>query len=453
MKEYDVIVIGAGEGLGAAFKAQAAGLKVALVDKGKLGGTCLNVGCIPSKMLIHCADVIATIQEASKLGIHADITGIDFEAIMQRMRNNVAQGRGYIEDALKESAGLDLYNAEAHFVSDYTLNVAGERIRGKKILIASGARPLIPPLKGLSSIEYLTNENVLELNRKPESMIIVGGGYIAVEYGHFFAAMGTKVTLLQHNHRLVPYEEPEISELLRKELSKRMAIQTGVDILEAGRSGGGYSVRFRQRDSGKEQQLTAEKIMVATGRISNADLLKVENTGVGTNASNFIKVDDYLATTKENIWAYGDAIGRQMFTHAGDKESGIAWHNANHDDKRKMNFNTVPHAVYTHPQIASIGLTEEQARKDHEVLVGKARYLDGAQGKAMMDVNGFAKVIVDKDTRLILGFHIVGPEASILIQEVINAVADERPMESITNAMHIFPALSEIITETLNNLE
>jgi mycothione reductase len=372
---------------------------------------------------------------------------------MQRMRDNVSQGRGYIEDAVKESEGLDFYNAEARFVSDYTLEVAGDRIRGKKILIASGARPLIPPLKGLSSIEYLTNENVLELNRKPESMIIVGGGYIAVEYGHFFAAMGTKVTLLQHDHRLVPYEEPEISELLRKELSKRMAIQTGVDILEAGRSGGGYSVRVRQRDSGKEQQLTAEKIMVATGRISNADLLKVENTGVGTNASNYIKVDDCLATTKENIWAYGDAIGRQMFTHAGDKESEIAWHNANHDDKRKMNFSAVPHAVYTHPQIASVGLTEEQARKDHEVFVGKARYSDVAKGKAMMDENGFAKAIVDKDTRLILGFHIVGPEASILIQEVVNAVADERPIETITGAMHIFPALSEIITETLNNLE
>ena len=265
--------------------------------------------------------------------------------------------------------------------------------------------------------------------------------------------MGTKVTLLQHNPRLVPNEEPEIAELLMKELGKRMDLQTGVDMLEVVSSGGGHAVRLKQRDSGKEQQVTAEKIMVAAGRISNADLLQVENTGVGTNASNYIKVDEYLATTRENVWAYGDAIGRQMFTHAGDKAAEIAWHNANHDDKRKMDFSIVPHAVYTRPQIASIGITEEQARKDYDVLVGKAMYSDVATGKAMMEENGFAKAIVDKDTRRILGFHIIGPEASILIQEVVNAIANKAPVESITGSMHIFPALSEIITETLNNLE
>ncbi len=453
MKEYDVIVIGAGEGLGIAFRAQSAGLRVALIDKGKLGGTCLNVGCIPSKILIHTADVITVIQEARKLGIDAKITRIDFGKIMQRMRENVDRGRGFIADAVKESENLDFYNTEARFIGDYTLETAGEQIRGKKIFIASGSRPLVPSSKGLDSINYLTNENVLALTRQPESIIILGGGYIAVEYGHFFAAMGTRVTILQHNGRLIPNEEPEISDLLMKELGKRMDVRTGIDIVEVARAGNSHTVRVKHRDTGEMNEYAAESMMIAAGRMSNADLLKVENTGVQKDASNYIKVDDSLLTTKENIWAFGDAIGKQMFTHAGDKEMEIAWHNSNNDDKRRMDFDIVPHAVYTHPQIASIGLTEGQARKDHNIMVGKAHYSDVAKGKAMMEENGFAKAIVDKETRRILGFHIIGPEANILIQEVVNAVANKMPVESITGSMHIFPALSEIITETLNNLE
>jgi len=453
MKQYDVIVIGAGEGLGAAFRAESAGLKVALVDKGRLGGTCLNVGCIPSKILIHCADVITAIQEAGKLGIHANIERIDFDAIMQRMRENVSRGRGFIKDSVSESGSLDFYNSEARFVSDYTLETAGEKIRGDRIFIASGSRPSVPSVRGLERLSYLTNETVLDLNRRPDSLIIIGGGYIAVEYGHFFAAMGTTVTIIQRNSRLLPNEEPEVSELLVAELGRRMQIITNVEILEAVGTERDVMVIVKQRDGSDEREISAESMMVAVGRVSNADLLMPGNTGVEINESGYIKVDDTLQTTKEKIWAYGDAIGRQMFTHAGDKEMEIAWHNANNDGKLRMDFGAVPHAVYTHPQIASIGMTEEQARRDHDVLVGRARYSDVAKGKAMLEENSFAKAIVDKKSRLILGFHIIGPEASILIQEVVNAVANRMPVESITNSMHIFPALPEIVTETFNNLE
>ena len=447
------MVIGAGEGLGIAFRAQAAGLKVALFDKGRLGGTCLNVGCIPSKILIHAADVIASIREASKLGIHATIKRIDFGAIMQRMRENVERGRGFIEGAIQDSEGLDFYNAEGRFIADYTMQIGGETISAKRIFIVSGSRPVVPFVKGLGDIDYLNNENVLALTKRPESIIIIGGGYIAVEYGHFFAAMGSRVTIIQHNRRLVPNEEPEVSDLLMNELGKRIDVVANADIVEVSRAGNINYVRFRNRDNGVEKEVGAERIMIAAGRMSNADLLDVWKTGVETNASRYIKVDDYLMTTKENIWAYGDAIGRQMFTHAGDKETEIAWHNANNSDKLKMDFGIVPHAVYTYPQIASIGLAEEQARKEFNVMVGRANYSDVAKGKAMMEEKGFAKAVVDKDTKRILGFHIIGPEASILIQEVVNAVANGMTVDSITGSMHIFPALSEIITETLNNLE
>jgi len=372
---------------------------------------------------------------------------------MERMRKAVREGQDYIKKEIEKSKNLDFYSHEAHFVEEYTLEIMNERIRGGKIFIVSGARPLIPPTKGLDKIAYLTNETVLELKRRPESMIIIGGGYIGAEYGHFFAAIGTKVAIVGRNERLVPNEEPEISDLLRKIMEQQMEIHTGTEVLDVTQSSDSYAVLVKNKKTGEEKQMKAEKIMVAVGRKSNADLLEVQNTGVETTEAGFIKVNDYLQTTKENIWALGDAIGKQMFTHAGDKEVGLAWHNAIQEKRMKMDFRIVPHAIFTYPQIASVGLTEVQARKEYGILVGRAKYSDIVKGEAMMEEESFAKAIVEKDTKKILGFHIIGPEASTLIQEVVNAIANEGNIESITNSMHIFSALSELITVTLSNLE
>ncbi|MGE5237826.1 MAG: dihydrolipoyl dehydrogenase [Chloroflexota bacterium] len=454
MKRYDVVVVGAGDvGLGIAFKASSAVSKVALIDKGNLGGTCVNYGCVPSKTLIHTADRIVEIKEAAKLGIRAEITDVDFGAVMERMRKAVTGGRNGIRDAIEATENIHFYNSECHFIDERTLDVGGERIRGTKIFIASGSRPSIPPLKGLDAIRYLTNESLLEIEKRPESIIIIGGGYIGVEYSHFFSALGTRVTILQRNLRLVPNEDAEVSDLLRGEIAKRVDLHLGVETREVRLSGNGYTVVAKDLSSGEERELSAETVMVATGRRSNADRLKVQNAGIETDRANFIKIDDYLQTNKKHIWALGDAIGRAMFTHAGDKEAEIAWHNATHRKKLKFDFQSVPHAVFTHPQIAAVGLTEEQARKDHEVLVGRAKYSDTVMGEAMMEGEGFAKAIVEKNTYRILGFHIIGPHAAILIQEVVNAVINKSDVRSITGCMHIFPALSDLITETLSNLD
>jgi len=453
MKEYDVVVTGAGDvGLGIVFKALADNMRVALIEKGDVGGTCVNVGCVPSKTLICAADKVMEIREAEKLGITAAVRGIDFEAVMKRMREAVNFGRDSIKEALEGEGNLDFYHSEGRFVEDYTLETGGNRIRGEKIFIASGTRPFIPPIKGLDGLEYLTNESLLKLERRPESVIIVGGGYIGVEYAHFFEAMGSKVTIVESGPSLVVHEEPEVSELLIKELQVRMKVLTGAEVVEVRGGKGGYRVLARSGDRG-EEELDGEELLIAVGRKSNADLLEVEKTGVQTGKSDFIEVDDYLETSRENIWALGDAIGRQMFTHAGDKEAEVAWHNATHEEKLRMDFINVPHAVFTWPQIASVGLTEKEALKNHTVLVGRAKYSDTVKGSAMVEREGFAKAVVEKETGRILGFHIIGPYAPVLIQEVVNAMIHDNDISYITGSMHIFPALSELITETLDNLE
>jgi mycothione reductase len=453
MKQYDVIVIGSGCGMIIVEEALAHDLNVALVDKGPLGGTCANLGCIPSKMLILAADRITEIQEAKKLGIEAEIRNIDFNFIMERMRKSVRENQEHMKQGISHAENLGFYEGEGYFVDDYIIEVNGEKIRGDKIFIASGSRTLIPPIKGLDSVDFLTNETVLQLKDRPESLIIIGGGYIAVEYGHFFAAMGMKVTIVEMADRFVLSEEPEIAEVLKKELGRRMDVYTDVRAEEMKENGHGVTVIATDEKNGAKKEFTAQSILVAVGRRSNADLLRVENTGVEVDKRGFVKVNEYLETAKKNIFAVGDINGQQMFTHVANVEASLAADNAIHGGKAKMDYSAAPHAVYSHPQIASVGMTEEAARKAHKVLVGKAEYSNVAQGEAMMEEKGFAKAIVEADTGKILGFHIIGPYAPILIQEVINAMASGGGIDQIQKGMHIHPAITELIPVVLNNLE
>ena len=453
MEKYDVIAIGSGSGMVVVEEALSHGLKVALVDRGPTGGTCLNTGCIPSKMLIYTADRIIEAQDAKKLGVVANIKNIDFKFIMERMRKNISGYRGRMREGLSEVKNLDFYQGEAHFVQDYTLEVNSKTISGNKICIASGSRTSIPPIKGLKDAGYLTNETVLQLKERPKSIIIIGGGYIAVEYSHFFASIGTKVTILEMAGRLILSEEPAISELIKKKLSRRMEIHTNALAEEVKTKNDNCVVVAKDANTGELKEFMAQKVLVAVGRRSNADLLKVENTGVDTDSRGYIKVDDYMETSKKNIFAVGDANGQQMFTHVANREAGVAANNILHDSREKMNYGAAPHAVYSHPQIASVGLTEESAKKDHTILVGIAKYSDIAKGEAMMEEDSFAKAIVDKETEKILGFHIIGPNAPELIQEVVNTMESGGTINNIMSGMHIHPALSELIQQALANLE
>jgi len=453
MKSYDVMVIGSGCGAAISEEAAPRGLRVAMVDRGPLlGGTCLNWGCIPSKMLIYAADRIVEIQDAAKLGIEARIENIDFRSIMERMRKSRRESQRDIRAGIEQLENLDFYEGEGHFVDEYVLEVNGEKLKGEKVFIASGSRPLIPPIEGLARVPYLTNETALELDDRPDSLIIIGGGYIAVEYGHFFAAVGTRVTILEMADRLVLSEEPEISDVLKQELSKRMVVRTNAQAKEVKALHNGVSVTTVDRRNGQQSESSAQQLMMAVGRRSNADLLEVSNTGIELDNRGFIKVNEYMETSKKNIYAIGDANGQQMFTHMANSEASIAARNAFHGARLKVDYTAVPHAVYSHPQIASVGLREEQARQDHEILVGRTKYFDIAKGEAMLEEVGYAKVILERGTDKILGFHIIGPYAPELIQEVVNAMTSGDNIEEINRGIHIHPALSELVPAALGSL-
>jgi mycothione reductase len=454
MEHFDVVVIGSGSGMIVASVAVDSGFKTALIENGPMGGTCLNRGCVPSKILIHPADLATMIREADRLGINAQVNSIVFSNIMERMREVVNEDSSSQQRAVEATPNLTWFRETCEFTGDYTIQTGKQPITAEMIFIVSGARPGIPPIKGIENVDYLTSDTVLELERPPKSIIIMGGGYIGVEFGHFFAGIGTQTTIIQRPNRIMPNEEQEISQLLKSELSKRMDIFTSHEALEVNEANGVKTVKARNREDGTFKEFSAEALMIAAGRVPNSDLLKPEKTGVKLDEHGFIKVDEYLETNKKRIWAFGDAIGKHMFKHVANYEAGIAWHNATHDHKVKMDYSVAPHAVFTYPQVATVGLKEEEARQlGYKILIGKALYKDTAMGAALGKPEGFVKVIVENQTGRILGAHIIGPEASVLIQEVINAMNTEsRSFSPIARAMHIHPALNEVVQQAFGNL-
>lgn len=451
--DYDAIVVGSGSGMFVVYEAVFRGLRVALVDKGPLGGTCPNLGCIPSKMLMFPADRIVEIRDAAKLGIEATVRHIDFGLIMDRMRKSVEEAERQLAESVMALQGMDLHEGAGRFVGHKTIEVNGTTLRSDKIFVATGSRPFIPDVPGLGGIDYLTTESLLNLTARPRTLAILGGGYIGVEYAHFFSAMGTSVTLIEAADRLVPGEEPEIAALLLRALRTRMQVLTDIEVERIDKGLRDIRLLVRERGSGARFSVTADTVMLATGRRSNADLLEVDKTGIATDSRGFIPVDEYLATNVPGIYAIGDANGKYMFRHIANIEASLAARNALTGRREAMDYSAAPHAVFSYPQIAAVGLTAADARKDHNILVGTSRYMDTAEGEAMMETDGFAKAVVDRDTRRILGFHVIGPHAPSLVQEVINAMASGGHIEEIERGIHIHPALPELVQAAFRSLQ
>jgi dihydrolipoamide dehydrogenase len=458
MKEYDLISVGTGSGmeLVEAMIQSKPDIKVAVIDKDAPGGICLTRGCIPSKLLIYPADLIRTVEKSRDFGIHTEIKRIDFEAIMERMRSIINRDINIIRNGLSSSKNIDFYTDQAEFTAPYTLKVGNETITSKMIFLSTGSRPSIPPVDGLQETGYLTSDTLLQISQLPRSVTIIGGGYIAAEYGHFLSAMGSKVTIIGRNPQFIPEEEPEISAIAKREMQKHVTILTNHEVRKAEATSKGKKLTAVDRYNHKETEIVAEEVLVATGRSSNSDILHPERAGIKTDSKGFIVADEYMQTSQPNIWVLGDADGNFLFKHVANYEARIVYHNAVLNKKIKVDYHAVPHAVFTDPEIASVALKEKEAVEKYgkdNILIGFYKYADTAKGEAMARKHDFVKVIVTRDTGKILGAHIIGPYASVLIQEIVNLMYTEKQSyEPLDDAMHIHPALSEVVARAFQSL-
>ncbi|HEX6671505.1 MAG TPA: dihydrolipoyl dehydrogenase [Nitrososphaeraceae archaeon] len=462
MKKFDLIVIGSGSGLDVANAAAIEkGFKVAIFEKDKLGGTCLNRGCIPSKLLIHSADIIEIIKKADVFGITVKDYTIDFQQIVNRVNKIVNTESNEIKKGLQASKNPQLFLQECKFIGEKKILIANDKIiTSDTILIASGTRPNIPNIKGLKNVEYITSNEALRLKQQPKSLTIIGGGYIACELAHFFGSLGTKINIIQRNDLLIPNEDTDISTRLTNIFSKKYNIYLGYNaelvFYDSKDKNSLHNTKIinviAKNKFGNYVKVSSDQLLIAIGRIPNSDLLNIEKSGVKINERGFIVVDEYLETNIRGIFALGDIVGKYQFKHNANNEAQFAYNNIVHPDKKiPVNYTAMPHAIFTNPQIAAVGYTEQQLTKEKiEYEKSIYPYIQTGMGQVIEDKEGFVKFLIDKRNRTILGCHIMGTDASILIHEVLVAMRigkDEGKIDNITRTIHIHPSLSEVISK------
>ena len=445
MKHYDIIVIGSGGGAKISTPAAKLGYKVALIEKGPLGGTCLNRGCIPSKMLIHAAEVAQIIDEAHRFQVLPQGYTIDFPHLVHRVSAEIDAESESIRPALAANPHLDLYTEHATFVGERHLQVGHEEITGERVFIAAGARPHIPDIPGLQNVPYITSTEALRLDEFPQEMVVIGGGYIATELTHYFGSLGTKTHLFVRS-RLLKGEDFEIREEFEKIFSQHHRVYLNTLPSEIAYNQGRFQVWYAD-EQGQRQCIQCDQVFVATGVVPNTDQLGLKKAGVALKQGGFIKVDGHLQTTAENVWAFGDIAGNFLFRHSANYEGQYLFASVIHQaTQAPINYHGMPHAVFTHPQIAGVGAREEDLKAQGVSYVkGVNPYSSSAMGMALRSNHGFVKILVEKGTHRILGCHIIGHEASVLIHQIIPLMRLGGKLEDLLYMIHIHPALSEIV--------
>ena len=462
MDEFDFLVIGSGSGLDVANVAANRGQSVAVVEKGPLGGTCLNRGCIPSKQLLYHADVYETIERAGEFHIDAEVRNVDFAEMVREVNEDVAESAASIRRGLRSSDQHRLYEGEGRFVDDRTLELSsgednGTRIRADTVLIAAGTRPGIPPIDGIEDVDYLTSTEALQLDDAPDRLTIVGGGYIAAELGHFFGTFGTDVTILGRRPNLLPEADDEVAAAFTELYGERFDVQTGYAVTSASETNGGISVEalpYEYEDDGEggsvvedaeALSVTSDELLVAAGRVPNTDTLDLENTAVETDGAGFVETDEYLRTDAEGVWALGDIVGEYLLKHSANHEARAVMRNLFGDDMEPVDYSAMPFAVFGSPEVAGVGATEADLRAEGADYATNTYRFDGTARGDAMHAEGFVKAIIDLEGE-ILGCHIVGPDASTLIQEVVTAMtAGSGTVRDIRESIHVHPALPEVV--------
>ena len=452
MRSFDLIVIGSGSGLEVSSAAAHRGLSVAVVEHGPFGGTCLNRGCIPSKMLIHSADVMETIRRAELFGITAQVSAVDWDVIVKRVASTIDDDAEAIEEGNRQHPNITVFKGTGRFVGHKVLEVGSERIAAETIVIAAGTRPRIPAIDGLTDVPFITSDEALRLPKQPRRLVIVGGGNITAELAHFFGALGTEVTIVHRGPRLLRLEDDDVSARFTEVYQQRFTLLLNTVVRRAYRDG--EEIGLEVASDGQKRTLSADALLLAVGRVPNSDLLDVTQTGVALDEQGFIKVDEYLQTDVPGVWALGDIVGRYLLKHSANLEAVHVAHNIfNPENRVPVDYHAMPHATFASPQVASVGLTERQASEQGLPYVASTySYYDTAYGSSIEDRDGFVKVLAQRETGEILGCHIIGSEASILIQEVANAMRMRLTTGAITQSIYVHPALPEVVQRAFGSL-
>jgi len=440
---YDLVILGGGAAAFAgALKASEIDAKVAMIERGTIGGTCVNVGCVPSKNLLGIGELIHDCMNKKLDGQSFQSMKFDFRKIIQDKDSLVLKLRNQkYTDVLKSMPNTEFIQGNAKFRSRNEIEVNGKILKAKNILIATGSSAAVPPIKGIDKVDYLTNIEALSLEEKPDSMIIIGGRTLGLEFAQMYSRLGAKVTLLQRSDRIMPEEEPEISDAMRSYLEEEgIEIHTGVKI-QSVRNDGEEKVVLA---SGLE--FRAEKLLMATGRSPNTADLALENIGLLTSESGAVVVDDEMRTNIPNIFAAGDVIGEPMLETVAAKEGSIAASNALFGTNKKMDLSAVPHAVFTSPQVASVGITEKEAMEIYGKCSCKTLLMsDVPKALVVNKTKGLVKMVVEPDTKRIIGVHILSDLAADIIHEAVLAVKHKLTVDDIIDTVHVFPTMSESI--------
>jgi len=450
MERFDLIVVGTGSGLEVSAAAAERGWSVAVVEEGPFGGTCLNRGCIPSKMLVHVADVARTIREAERFGIRARIEAVDWPAIVKRTFAEIDRDAAAIRDANRRAETIRVFEGSARFVGHKELEVGDERIAAETIVIAAGTRPRIPPIQGLDEAGFETTDTVMRIPELPRRLVILGGGFVGAEMAHVFGSLGCEVTIVTRGPAMVRDEDRDVSRRLTEVYARRFRVFLGSEARRVSRRGDARLVEIGpagEPEGDATTSIECDAILVATGRVSNTDRLAVERTGVGTDDRGFVTTDEYLRTNVAGIWALGDIVGRYQLKHNANLEAARVANNIlNPDQLAAIEYHGMPAAIFGSPQIGSVGLTEQAAQEQGVAYVTATQPYDAtAYGSSIEDHDGFVKVLADPASGETLGCHVIGTDASILVQEAVNLMRSRLPVYVIARSIYIHPALPEVM--------
>ncbi|AEJ61013.1 dihydrolipoamide dehydrogenase [Spirochaeta thermophila DSM 6578] len=447
--QYDLVVLGSGPGgYVAAIRASQLGLKAAVVEKDKLGGVCLNIGCIPSKALIHMATLYRQAQETlSRTGVKVDTSGFDYEKVFSYSRQVADRLSKGVQYLLKKNK-VDVITGEGVLEDPHTVRVGDARYTGKFVLVATGSSPRSIPGFEIDELVVLSSTGALMLKELPTRIIILGGGAIGMEFAYVFSSFGVQVTVVEMLDQVLPFMDHEVVEVLVKDFSKR-----GITILTSSKATSlvktESGVVLTVEGASGRQELQAEKLLVSIGRAPNTRGIGLEEIGVQLDERGFVKVGDYYQTAVEGVYAIGDILPTPQLAHVASKEGEIAvLHMAGRPKEKVLPQEEIPSAVYTEPQVAGFGLTEKEA-KEKGLSYKTAVFPFRGVGKAVAvgEVDGFVKLVYDPETEEILGAFIVGPEATELVHELLLAKRSELLLDDISHMVHAHPTLSEGVME------